>query len=181
MELGRTNQWLTLLTNVGVLVGILLLVVELKQNRDLMRAQMHANRAEAKATRQIEQANSGEMIRIMYSAYAAGFPNDPDALEKLSGEDVFRFQAFVAGLNEIVQNWYFQCDQGLLDPDLCGAGYEAQVRGLVRMSRALGADFSTNMPGFVADVRRIAKEAGLRIPEPDGTWRQDSRAGADPD
>lgn len=170
MDLEKTNQWLTVLTNIGVLVGIFLLVAELNQNRELMRAQMHANRAEAKATRQIEQANSGEMLRIMYAANAAGFPNDPNALGELSGEDVFRFQAFVAGLNEIVQNWYFQCAQGLLDPGLCGTGYESQVRSLVGMSYPLGADFRNNMPGFIADVRRIATEAGLRVPEPDGTW-----------
>ena len=135
-----------------------------------MLAQMHASRAEAKATRQIERANSGEMIRIMYAAYDAGFPNDPKALEQLSGEDVFRFQAFLAGLNAVVQNCHFQCRQGLLDPGLCGTGYESQVRGLIVMSRALGADFRNNMQTFIDDARRIASEAGLPAPNEDGTW-----------
>jgi hypothetical protein len=170
MDLEKTNQWLTLLTNIGVLIGLLLLVFELNQNRELMRAQMHASRAEAKATRQIEQANSGEMIRIMYTAYAAGFPNDPNALETLSGEDRFRFGAFLAALNEVVQNWHFQCEQDLLDPDMCAAGYESQLRNLISMSHALGADFSNNMPTFIGDVRRVAAESGLPIPREDGRW-----------
>ena len=39
MESERLNRWLTLGANLGVLVGILLLVFELNQNRDLVRAQ----------------------------------------------------------------------------------------------------------------------------------------------
>ncbi len=34
------NRWLTLGANIGVLVGIILLIVELGQNRDMMRAQI---------------------------------------------------------------------------------------------------------------------------------------------
>ena len=39
MDTGRLNRWLTLGTNIGVLIGIILLVVELDQNRDMIRAQ----------------------------------------------------------------------------------------------------------------------------------------------
>ena len=55
MDIEKTNHWLTLVTNVGVLIGIGLLVYELNQNTNLMRAEMHAMRAEAKATRQMEK------------------------------------------------------------------------------------------------------------------------------
>ena len=170
MDIEKANHWLTLITNVGVLIGIALLVFELNQNSNLMRAEMHAMRAEAKATRQIDQANSGEMIRIMYEAYAAGFPQDPAGLESISGEDRFRFLAFRDGLNEVVQNWHFQCQQGLLDEEICGAGYESQVRGLISMSRGLGVGFTSNRPSFIADLRRIGKEAGMQVPNEDGSW-----------
>jgi hypothetical protein len=36
----RINRWLTLGANVGVLIGIVLLIIELDQNRDMMRAQI---------------------------------------------------------------------------------------------------------------------------------------------
>ena len=39
LDSDRLNRWLTLGANVGVLIGIILLVVELDQNRDMMRAQ----------------------------------------------------------------------------------------------------------------------------------------------
>jgi len=35
----RLNRWLTLGANIGVLVGIILLIVELNQNRQMMQAQ----------------------------------------------------------------------------------------------------------------------------------------------
>lgn len=39
MEPEKVNRWLTLGANFGVLIGIILLVVELDQNRDMIRAQ----------------------------------------------------------------------------------------------------------------------------------------------
>ena len=39
MDANNVNRWLTLGANIGVLVGIILLIVELDQNRDMMRAQ----------------------------------------------------------------------------------------------------------------------------------------------
>ena len=39
MRSEKVNRWLTLGANVGVLIGILLLVVELSQNREMIRAQ----------------------------------------------------------------------------------------------------------------------------------------------
>ena len=40
MDSDQLNRWLTLAANVGVLIGILLLIFELNQNREMMRAQI---------------------------------------------------------------------------------------------------------------------------------------------
>jgi len=40
MDAGKVNRWLTLGANLGVLVGIFLILIELNQNAELMRAQM---------------------------------------------------------------------------------------------------------------------------------------------
>lgn len=42
MDSDRLNKWLTLGANVGVLIGIILLVIELNQNRDMMRSHLKA-------------------------------------------------------------------------------------------------------------------------------------------
>jgi hypothetical protein len=36
----RPVRWLSLVANVGALIGLLLIVMQLRQNRDLMRAQI---------------------------------------------------------------------------------------------------------------------------------------------
>ena len=51
MNLDKASQWLTIITNLGVIAGLVLLVYELNQNAALMRAEIHAIRAEAKSER----------------------------------------------------------------------------------------------------------------------------------
>jgi hypothetical protein len=38
MAVDRINQWLTLGANIGVVIGLILLLIELDQNSDLLRA-----------------------------------------------------------------------------------------------------------------------------------------------
>lgn len=173
MKLKQLNRWMALLTNAGVIVGIALLVYELNQNSALMRAEMHALRAEAKASRQMDLANSGEVSRIMLSAFQAGFPQNPDSLSTLSPEDRFRMTGFLSGLTETVQNWHYQCVQEFLDQELCQSGYETEARRLIRMVHGAGIDFSSSRASFIADLRRIAAESELPVPNDDGTWRQE--------
>ena len=47
MDSDKLNRWLTLGANIGVLIGIILLIVELDQNRDMMRAQTRNELARA--------------------------------------------------------------------------------------------------------------------------------------
>jgi len=43
-RIDRLNRWLTLAANLGVIVGLLILIVEVRQNADLTRAQMESGR-----------------------------------------------------------------------------------------------------------------------------------------
>jgi hypothetical protein len=164
------TEWLSVLTNLGVLIGVALLVVELNQNAELMRAEIHALRAEAKVDRQMSMANSGEMVRIMQLAYSAGFPTDSQGLNVLNAEERFRLAAFIAGLKEAVGNWHYQCQKGMLDDELCRSGYRAQVRNLTLMSHAMSIELTDVRESFLADIRKIASEEGLPIPNEDGSW-----------
>ena len=163
-------EWLSVLTNIGVLFGIVLLIMELDQNSDLARAEIHAMRAEAKAERQMSMANSGEIVRIMQVAVAGGFPADPKGLDSLTPEERFRMAAFLGGLKEAVGNWHYQCQQQMLDDELCQSSYRAQVRNLLSMCYAMNIGLRDMRESFVADVRKIASEEGLPTPNSDGTW-----------
>ena len=170
MDLEKTSQWLTVVTNIGVIAGLGLLVYELNQNSALMRAEMHAVRAEAKTERQMFLANDGDIAGIASKIFAAGFPRNPDAMETLTPEERFRFTVFISGFMEAVQNWHFQCQQELLDEELCKAGYPAEARSLLTQTSALGIPLGNMRRSFIADLRRIAIEEGLPVPNEDGSW-----------
>ena len=106
MDSDRLNRWLTLSANIGVLIGIFLLIVELDQNRDLMRAQ----------TRNEISRATLDMLGMW-----AGNPVLADAMVRANlGEDLSPSEAFmVRARNETVlrhwENIHYQYRQGLYD------------------------------------------------------------------
>ena len=170
MDKNMLTEWLGILTNLGVIAGIALLAYELNQNAALMRAEMHAMRAEAKSERQMFLANDGEIARIGAKMISDGFPASRDAIAGLTVEERFRYGVFLEGLKEAVSNWHYLCQQALLDSELCDAGYRAEAILLLRSCYGAGADLSNLRRSFVEDLRRIALEEGLPVPNPDGSW-----------
>jgi hypothetical protein len=102
----RLNRWLTLGANVGVLVGIILLVIELDQNRDMMRAQTRNELARGlpdilgiptsnnELTDSLIAANNGDSLPPAKSAQVA-----------MMDEMIFRYW----------ENVHYQYRQGLYD------------------------------------------------------------------
>ena len=170
MNLDRLDKWVSIATNIGVLLGILLLIFELNQNTALMRAEIHAMRAIAKTERQMFLANSGEIATIASKAFAAGFPGDENAFDVLSPEERFRYAVFMQGMKESFGNWHYQCEQGLLDEDYCTSAFVAEVRSLLPILHGMRIALTNMRPSFIADIRDIAAQQGLPVPNEDGTW-----------
>ena len=106
MDSDRLNRWLTLSANIGVLIGIVLLVVELDQNRDMMRAQTRNEIARATQDMLVSWAGNPELADIFVRANRG---------EELSPSE----QYMVAIRNETVlrhiENLHYQYRQGLYD------------------------------------------------------------------
>jgi hypothetical protein len=71
MDSDRVNKWLTLAANTGVLVGIVLILIELNQNSELMRAQLTQARADNVLATYREQMLSPEWLSIRAKRRAA--------------------------------------------------------------------------------------------------------------
>ncbi len=170
MKMEKLNSWLVLGANVGVLIGLLLLIYEIRQNTALMRAEIHSIRAEGKATRQIDLANDGELLQIVAKAQAAGFPEDPAGFDVLDDVEKLRLQYMTIGIIEATANWHIQCEHGLLIDDMCEHGQRWQILGIMPQARAAGVRLSFTPPSFIAEVQRIMTEAGLVPPNDDGSW-----------
>ncbi len=106
MDSDRLNRWLTLGANLGVLVGIVLLWVELVQNRDMMRAQTRDQIATALVELQIETGTNRQLVELLYRA---------DSGEELTGADLrqigYRFNALI----RYWENVHYQYRQDLYD------------------------------------------------------------------
>ena len=65
MNTAKLSSWLTLLANLGVLVGIFFLAIELRQNNELMEAEARFNRVSVSKEAYNIQSTNGELAEIV--------------------------------------------------------------------------------------------------------------------
>jgi len=158
MSTEQLNRWLTLGANVGVLIGIFLLLLELKQNAELMRAQM----AEARAANTLEayrvfmQSDAWVEIRAKRRK-ARSVEEWLDQLSPAEYERVFYF-----ALHEIHSVWiqFSQYQAGYLDEQTFRFVTTGQARRLVSLLPYMQF-ISFDDPEFNAYLDGIAVASGL--------------------
>ena len=82
MKWDSVNRWLTLGANIGVLVGIILILTELDQNADLMRAQMSQSRSDSITARYADMMHSDYWPAIEAKRMKGGKPGTVGRLPK---------------------------------------------------------------------------------------------------
>lgn len=118
MNTEKVNHWLAILANAGVIVGLVLLIFEIRQNTEMLRAQINQSRTEAAQSEQQAFFNSAYIPAIL----AKRINN-----EDLTDEELMRFTAYIRGFNRNMDNQLWQYDQGLL-----GENIPRSIRGAVR-------------------------------------------------
>lgn len=145
------RQTISVLANVGVLVGILLLVYELAQNRQLMRAQTR---------HEISQGVIDQFFRLGESAEFSEFSRRGYLGQLESVEEKARYDNLLLARFRYWEDVHFQYRMGLFDD----AEFDAAKRGWGRMLifetsqiywRTYRADYS---PEFVAEIDGIIAE-----------------------
>jgi hypothetical protein len=64
LDYEKLNSWLAVLANLGVLIGIFFLAIELRQNNELMEAEARFNRVSASAEAYNIRSTNGELAEI---------------------------------------------------------------------------------------------------------------------
>ena len=106
MKSDRMHRWLTLGANFGVLIGILLLVVELRQNAVMMQAQ----------TRSEISAGIVELFEtVAENEQLASLRRRADAGERLSPDEAYRYSIITRAFFRYWENVHYQYRQGLYD------------------------------------------------------------------
>ena len=152
MDTDKVNRWLTLGANLGVLVGIILLVVELQQNREMMQAQTRNELSNSIVYLLSESAGNTELASIMLRAYMGEELTPVQSLQ-------FRHRQFAMFRNW--ENVHYQYRMGLYDD----SEYAAQVdswRRYINFSKAV-ADAWCSIRDianeeFASDVDRLMTE-----------------------
>ena len=106
MKAKRVNRWLTLGANFGVLIGIILLLVELRQNSTMMRAQTRHAVSQGIVDLMGLSASNGQLASVLRRA---------DSGEELTPDEHLQYLHRSIALFRYLENLHYQYRQGLFD------------------------------------------------------------------
>jgi len=152
MDIDRLNRWIALLANLGVLVGIFLVLVELRQNTES--AELQAAQSYVTLSHELD-------FRIVDDpSLTALFLTAPD---ERTPEESRRLDRWYFGSLRTWENGYYLYKRGVLDKDLW-SGQEAFMADLMSSSDELREYFQTNRSyfsaGFAAFLDELIEDRG---------------------
>ena len=106
MHSDRLNRWLTLGANVGVFVGIILLIVELDQSREAVQAQTRSDLSQAIVEHLTLIASDGELASLRRRI---------DLGEEATEDEKYRYSTLTRALVRYWENVHYQYRAGLYD------------------------------------------------------------------
>ncbi len=106
MKADNVNRWLTLGANVGVVIGIIFLAVELQQNNELLQSQASITFVEIRSGSLNNLAQNDELLKTILKAKEG---------EDLSPLESKRLEIFYRSVFVMWEWEYGQYDKGLLD------------------------------------------------------------------
>ena len=108
MQSPKLSEWLSILANVGVLIGIFLLIAEVNHASRLSEAEGHQVR-----TKDIQELN---LQLALSESLADVFVNEKTGgIESLTPSEFLRAQAWYSAVLRGMQGQYYQYQQGFLD------------------------------------------------------------------
>ena len=120
MDTDSLNRWISLGATLGVLVGVIFLAIEIRQNTEMTRAQIIQSRAETAMSLAAETFNSEHIPGIVEKANEDG---------ELTYQEAFRYGAWLRATLRNQDNNIQQYNQGFL-----GEHIPRAVAGVVRVT-----------------------------------------------
>ncbi|MDA1372977.1 MAG: hypothetical protein O2971_19800 [Proteobacteria bacterium] len=140
--MSKYNEWLSVAANIGVLLGMLFIIIELQQTQDALLANSGTLRA------QMMSENNSILIDNNYLESQEKIAKG----EELSIEEIKNGREFIVRMLRHWENMHFQRELGLLDDE----AWEASSRGMQNMRNT--PIFELAMAGwpdnFLASVHR---------------------------
>ncbi len=155
MNADSVNKWLTLSANIGVVFGLILLLVELDQNSDLVRAQIHQARADAAVARTEARADTEHLAPLLEKIVLFGGFENLSSTDELTPEELYRLRVFLQSRHQDYDNLFYQYQQGHIDEEY----YQSLVSNAIKLFSPwwdkLGVFENSRRPSFDAEIRRL--------------------------
>lgn len=126
MNAESLNRWLTLLANIGVVAGLVLLAIQIRQNTDMLRVQMSHSRSETAQSEQQAVFNSPYIPEVLSKVRSD---------EELTYEEMIRYESYFRAFHRNQDNILWQYNQGFLGSNI-PRSVRLAVRTVVGQSRA---------------------------------------------
>ena len=158
MNADTVNKWLTLSANLGVVIGLILLLIEIDQNNDLARAQIHQTRADSWGDFRLALGDSEHLLDAWTKFENAGGPEDPSAMDNLDSLERNRVRQFLLHRYNDYDNLFYQYRQGYLDEEYYLHRVVPSIKRLGPSWKALRF-FRFARPSFVEEINRVTSES----------------------
>ena len=135
MKLNGLNQWLTLIANLAVLIGIVVVSIELRQNQVSMQAEASAMRA------QMAIANEDYLASIPLELL---IQMEGEGLGELSPDDRLKIFPIFSKLLRYFENLHYQYQLEVLDDEI----WQANLNGISSLCGSL----RTVLPSLFSDT-----------------------------
>jgi hypothetical protein len=109
-ELRKLSNWLTLLANIGVVIGLALLIYELRESQNLAETDAAVRRLDQIQLAQLEMAVSESLPKIRVKALSEG-------VESLTAVELYRLQLWENAVRLRMRSQYTEYARGYLDHD----------------------------------------------------------------
>ncbi len=159
MDGDKVNRWLTLSANIGVLIGIILILAELNQNADLMRAQMTQARGNNAIQTYREMMLSDHWVEIRAKRRAA--PSTDAWIKSLSPVEYERVWYRQLMDYHDLRTQFYQYQSGYLDEQIWRSSSRAQARRFMQSQPYFTFSEGVNDPQFDEFLNEISRESGL--------------------
>ena len=153
----KINQWLALAANIGVLIGLILLILELKQNNELTKVQVTQMRSDSLVERRWGIAESSEIAPLLAKLRGMGYPKRLVSRDELTDVETERLHHFLAVIAFDAENLFYQKQQGYIDQEYWDERIVPSIKAVGKYFEEYVGDIGR--PEFEAEVARLIDES----------------------
>ena len=151
----KLNQWLTLLANLGVLVGIVFIIIEIQQNTAMMRSEIYQARSDTSIQYSLSRADSSIYANLTDRVRNNGPLDEAESYAILSINERRQLSDWLIAEVRMYDATLYEYQQGLLDEEF----FEGWRKGAASRGPVWLAFWGDNSAAFRPSLLEEIKKA----------------------